>query len=344
MPKASASSSKVKYGNTTQVTLNVSGLGPKPVIHCDGSQLLGYELLIGQLIDVAYDGVNFEAIGGVNNGGTVVLNQPRDFYVNGTTGSDTVYDGTAATVSGVQGPFQTIEKALATMQKYNLGGFYITIHIADGTYATTAEHGIVMPLPNGSGTVQLIGNTTDPRQVSIVNTASGSALLCNSGGDYNLMGLSLGATNYSPVDLGNGIWVGGSSNVVISNCNFNSVPSSTGGAHIFCAGGFVGIYGPTTISGSGGAHWEVGNGGTIVTQGAPLPTLSVLAPVSFQWFVKATTGGALNLGYASITGAGNVTGSKYNAIGNGVIDSRGLGVSYLPGSAAGTTASGGQYL
>lgn len=40
---------------------------------------------------------------------------------------------------------------------------------------------------------------------------------------------------------------------------------------------------------------------------------------------------------------GNVTGSKYKAQLNGVIDTQGAGVNYFPGNTAGSTSSGGQY-
>ena len=40
---------------------------------------------------------------------------------------------------------------------------------------------------------------------------------------------------------------------------------------------------------------------------------------------------------------GNVTGPKYFATLNGVINTQGAGVNYFPGTAAGTTAQGGQY-
>jgi hypothetical protein len=47
---------------------------------------------------------------------------------------------------------------------------------------------------------------------------------------------------------------------------------------------------------------------------------------------------------SGITGAGNVTGLKFNVSGNSIINTFGGGTSYLPGSGAGITATGGQYL
>ena len=44
------------------------------------------------------------------------------------------------------------------------------------------------------------------------------------------------------------------------------------------------------------------------------------------------------------TFSGSATGKRFEATVNGVIYSSGAGASYLPGNAAGTTATGGQYI
>jgi hypothetical protein len=57
----------------------------------------------------------------------------------------------------------------------------------------------------------------------------------------------------------------------------------------------------------------------------------------------------LSLGNAVITGysdtfSGSATGARHSVTGNGYLFTNGAGASYLPGNAAGSTASGGQYL
>jgi hypothetical protein len=49
------------------------------------------------------------------------------------------------------------------------------------------------------------------------------------------------------------------------------------------------------------------------------------------------------LGFSSITGAANVSGSKFNVNQNGIIAVNGLGDNYFPGTIAGSRSSGGQY-
>lgn len=53
-----------------------------------------------------------------------------------------------------------------------------------------------------------------------------------------------------------------------------------------------------------------------------------------------------NLGVAFIDNngySGSATGARFNANNNGVIFTAGQGASYLPGSTAGSTSTGGQY-
>ena len=51
---------KVGHTNTGPTTLNVSGLGPVLVVKANGSTLSAGDLAGGQVLDVIYDGVNFQ--------------------------------------------------------------------------------------------------------------------------------------------------------------------------------------------------------------------------------------------------------------------------------------------
>lgn len=46
----------------------------------------------------------------------------------------------------------------------------------------------------------------------------------------------------------------------------------------------------------------------------------------------------------SMTFSGSATGKRYDVATNGVINTNGGGATYFPGSVAGTTATGGQYV
>lgn len=331
---------KLSHANTSTVVINVSGIGSVSLVHVDGSEIVSGELFAGQLIEVAYDGAKFELIAGGAPGGCVTLTAPRDFYVNNSTGND-LFDGTSANVSGSNtGPFKTIQQALSTLRKYNLGGWSFNIHVADGTYATAST--VVFPMPNGSGAVNLIGNATNPAAVQI-SSSLGSCWAANAGGNYSINGFSFSAPtpNAPGGDPGNGIWWI-ATQTYIYNCSFGGCA----GAHIYCgpAGGIYVWGGTITITGGAGiAHQAVLNG-TLYNNNVAPPALNIANAVSFVEFVSAGNGGQARPIWSSITGAANVSGAKYLAAGNGVIDSGGRGVSYLPGSTAGTTSSGGQYL
>ena len=333
---------KMAYGNTSHVTVNISGLGQVPVIHVDQTPINPYELIAGQLIEIAFDGANFEVIAGAGIGGAVTMTAPQNLYVNANTGSDAIYDGTSATVgSGSVGPFKTVEKALHTMAKYNLGGWNFNIYVADGVYTTTT--GTYFPLPNGSGQVNLIGNTTNPANVSIFNTGAGSCWLGVAGGQYSINGFSFRATAPAGGDGGNGIWFGGANVLTIGKCIWNSVP----GIHIQCGpAGTVYITDDMTISGPAISHMTALFNAIIYNSKLPIPpNLTITSPVTMSsGFAVSNNGAQIQCGYGTITGAGSVTGPKYLAYANGVVNTLGGGASYLPGSSPGSVSSGGQYL
>jgi hypothetical protein len=100
-----------------------------------------------------------------------------------------------------------------------------------------------------------------------------------------------------------------------------------------------------TVFGDAAAHIGVGPGGTIQTGTyAPnLPSVVISNPISLQTWISANSGGVAQVLYSAITGAGNVSGAKFVASLNGVINSNGNGINYYPGNSAGITQSGGQY-
>jgi hypothetical protein len=335
---------KVANLNTGAVTINVNGVGPVPLIHGDLSPLIAWEINIGQIIDVVYDGAgNFQLLSGGPSTTQPMLTAPRSVYVNGATGSDTAYDGSQATISGTHGPFQTIQHALSVMTRYNLGGWSFNIYVADGTYTTTTQ--ILFPTPNGSGTVNLIGNSANPANVLIYNTGSGSCFLAIKGGNYYAAGFSFRSTASAPGDAGNGIYIANGTTWGLGNCSFGLV----NGSHILSgpSSAFF-IAGNTTITGGStggfGAHLNATINGTVLVDTATPWNLTITAPVNLPDFVAATDGGQARPIYGTITGAGNVTGAKFVASSNGVIETQGRGVNYLPGTTAGALLTGGQYV
>ncbi|MHC2277327.1 hypothetical protein ACVME8_003938 [Bradyrhizobium diazoefficiens] len=154
---------KIGNTNTGASVLNVNALGPKPIRHpADNSELSAGELKQGAIACFIYDGVYFHLVwssGGAASvsGGTIYLTKPVDFYVDANIGNDT-YDGlSAAFTTGIHGPFRTLQKASNTINPYNLNGFDVRVHVADGNYGAFR-----LPSPSGTGTVSWLGNNPSP--------------------------------------------------------------------------------------------------------------------------------------------------------------------------------------
>lgn len=330
---------KMGFSNTSHVDVNVSNIGLVPLVHFDSTPVQAWELLAGQMIEIAYDGANFQMLSGGAPGGLIFLNAPRDLYVNGATGSDTAFDGTSAVVSGGQGPFKTVAKALAQMQKYNLAGWDFNIHVADSTYNSNI---VQFPTPNGSGRVNMIGNNSNPLACQIINNVGGSCFSVQGGGTWTISGFYFAAPIGKPGDPGNGIWISGGAGCISGALAFGA----TNGAHMQAGpGGSMLNGGPITIYGGASSHEFVFANGVLLNNNPSNPALTIVNASNFSsGFCKADGGGQIGALYSSFTGYGLVTGPKYSATANGVVSTGGSGASYLPGNSAGATASGGQYV
>jgi hypothetical protein len=353
---------KIAHDITGAATLNCNALGPQHIVHIDGSDLGAAELKGGSITCFEYDGTNFQIawstgtrIGGsgVNPGAPIYLTAPTDYYVDNTAGSDTLYDGTtAAVVAGTtHGPFKTIQKACDQVPKYNLNGWTITIHVADGNYAPFSAR----PM-NGSGSVRITGNPATPANCTIAGVGATAANFSFTGGTYYFEGFSLSSSGTpGPGDplcciaiAGNTttVWIGAmrfgpcasaSIAVGLGALTGNSTPgvawTIVGGASgwappyngnfIFCGGGQVG--------------YTAGGG----------PNITIANAVNFPGgFIGSWSFGNFGLLYSSLAGAANVSGPRFYVTGISLIQSGGGGLNYWPGSVAGTAvaASGGYYV
>jgi hypothetical protein len=104
-------------------------------------------------------------------------------------------------------------------------------------------------------------------------------------------------------------------------------------------GGMVEITGNYSISGNAGSHW-IAVQGQVRCQGR---TITLTGTRAFSAaFAEAQDPGLVIVDGNTFSGA--ATGKRYNAVSNGVIRTNGAGANYLPGDAAGTTTTGGQYI
>ena len=131
---------------------------------------------------------------------------------------------------------------------------------------------------------------------------------------------------------------GAGSTVGISGLDFGATTDS----HIAVYGqSTLGIEGNYTVSGgAGGAHWGITNGAMITGGGR---TVTISAAVTIATWAVGSLLGKLDVSGMTFTNKANVIGTRYWLGTNAVCNTGGGGASYLPGTVAGSSATGGQY-
>jgi hypothetical protein len=298
-----------------------------------------------------YDGTEWQVLVGSSRppGGLSYLDHNITWYVNQSIGSDTNYDGTVdgvtQPISGTHGPFATIQRAVTETKKYNLNGFDQFIMVAAGAYTGMVSMGET----NGTGTVHLVGNNTTPASctLSISPSPYQQSGFSQTDGNYAISGFRISVSS-GPFngDPGDGITVS-NGKLQLSNLQFGPCVR----AHI--AAGFNSTLtlepGTITIEGAANAtdHLLCALSSDIVVSNivANQPSLNILGPVTFSGqFIYASNNATALVLYQSITGASNVTGQRYSAQSNAVINTNGAGANYYPGTIAGVVSSGGEYV
>jgi hypothetical protein len=251
-----------------------------------------------------------------------LLKAPRTYYVR-TDGNDS----NTGLTNDAAGAFLTIQKAVnVTLETVDLGGFNVTIQVGDGTYTA----GVIVRGPQtGTGTITIQGNATTPGNV-IVST-SGSSILVDNRATLIVRDMELRTST-------NGVCL---QILTASTCYFQNIrfgPSAIG--HIQAASGtWVVPTGSYTISGSAPNHLLITHGGSVYAVGVTVTLTGT--PNWSDTFVHMELCGTFRA--EAFTFSGAATGKRYNVVMNSTLQTYGAGPNYLPGSIAGTTATGGQY-
>jgi hypothetical protein len=321
---------KAANTNTGATTLTVNGLGAKPVVRRDGSALIPGDIVAGAVQDYVYDGANFQMPGAAAIG-RLVLSANTTLYVNASTGSDTLYDGSAATVSGSRGPFKTIGKAVASAFVYGPSNYALTIQIADGTY----NESVSIPSIGGPALV-LNGNSGTPSNV-LITSAAGSCISVRGPNAVTVSNLKVVCSDASSA----GMSVNGSG----ASLETSNTVSGTCAGYVFLAnGGGSALVGDHTFAGNCTYGFATSRNGALSLNGGSVYTIST--SITVNAFATGESGGSMEVPLVSVptfVNPGNVTGKKYALVLNAVLNTRGQGASYFPGTVAGTTATGGQY-
>jgi hypothetical protein len=260
-------------------------------------------------------------------GGRELLTANRTYYVR-ADGSDS----NTGLADSAAGAFLTIQKAVDAAAALDLGLYDAIIQIADGTW--TAPVSLKSTL--GAGKVILRGNPAAPANVTLSTSAADAVKADGVSGHYELDGLKL-----QTAGSGHGINIASLSpgllldfrNMDFGACaNFHIVNEA--GAKIRATGDY-------TISGSAAYHcWLAYSGSTFECVGR---TVILTGTPNFSGaFVRAAYATSVAIYANAFSGA--ATGKRYDVVGNASVFTNAAGAAALPGNAAGTVASGGQYI
>ena len=275
------------------------------------------------------------------------------FYVNGTTGSDTLDSGRGESAAK---PFKTIQAAINYItDNYNVSRYTATIILAEGTYEENVR---LYSYTSGGGHISIFGpNFTDgnPKAVILGSLSSNSDAGTWYFGRIKIQNKpntnSTGTLGYYGISVASGVFL------TIEGCVIDI--SEPGPANTWKAamntynGGTIQIHSNSTDKGlvvNSGTATDVdyilvaANGSQIILDSDMEinsniknggNVLEVYENSIFRVYTRS--------GFSKPVISGTVTGKRYDAYLNGIINTRGGGTEYIPGTIAGTTATGGQY-
>jgi hypothetical protein len=322
----------VKLANTITgaCTINVNGLGAKAVTLGDATNP-PYNVFVANMdLLLEYDGTEYQI---VNTSAGMFYRRPTanyNIYVNTATGSDSLYDGTSASVgTGTSGPFKTIGRAISAAWSYAPSQFTITIQVAAGTYNESVS------TPQSAGPSVIINGAS---AASVTVIASGS-LSCFVSQGPNFLTAQNVTVQCNPAGVAAFLATTGSS-MLTSNTASNAcgyVFAASQGASLAPGNHTFNSSCSSLYFAQAGASINLANA-THTFSGAIAVTASAL--VLNGTITVLTTGSNTPITFVN---PNFVSGPKYLATLNGVINSESQGVNYFPGSAPGTTQTGGQY-
>lgn len=224
-------------------------------------------------------------------------------------------DSNSGLADSAGGAFLTLDYAVAEALRFYAGA---TIMVGAGTFST--------------------GYANDaPGRVSIVGAGVGATTIQ---GLIAQAGQRIEVSNCKIVSDGTGLFADGfgaeigATDIEFGACDYTHAWATNGGVIV------LSVY---SVSGGGGSHLRAESFGRMTCD--DVATLAANVSFSDGWVVCDGGLGLVRYDGGSIDLAGHtVTGKRYDIQAGSVCNTYGGGASFLPGSIAGTTASGGQYL
>lgn len=242
-----------------------------------------------------------------------------------TDGND-ANDGSANTAGAAKA---TINGAISyAKQRYNLAGVSLTVRLGvAGTYAP-------FDAISCGGTVTILGDAAAQNDYVI----SGARPAYCQAANIILRGVQLYNTTtthstchaaYGGVFFLDDVTLGGAGS------------GNTGTAHLYAdTGGVITGQGDITVQSNQGSAFFCRGGDIQLTSGI---AIAFVGSPSFA-LATATVRGPNMMQAQGVVFSGAANGARYSVVANGVLDTLGGGASFIPGSSAGSTSSGGQYI
>jgi hypothetical protein len=257
------------------------------------------------------------------------LTAPRTYFVR--TGGN---DSNSGLLNTDVGAFRTIQRAIDVAASLDVRGFPVTVQIADGTYAQSL---FCRPMTGVFGDFGLIlrGNIGNPAAVQI-QAAPGLAAI--SGFYLGNSVVQVEGVHLSSVS-GSGVFTDGAGDLRLRNV----IMAGCAGYHLAAFNNSqIRLSGTLFIQGSAGTHLGA-IGGSIEMTGFDVLFQTNIA---FAFTAVAESLGRIRqtVGGQFVAGGFAVTGQRYLASTNAIINSGARGANHWPGSSAGGVNTGGQYL
>lgn len=307
---------KIASTNTGPVTLDLGG-GAKSVTTPSGSPMQSTDLSGGGVYSFIYNGQNWIVL----LEGQRVLDGDITLYVR-ADGSDS-NDGIVNTSARA---FLTIQAAVtAAQRRYVSTGYSVTIRVNTGAYAPFRVVG-------AGTTINIVGDETTPDNCIIASNNSTAPVSASRGATINVSGFALSSVS------GSLLLSQDRSSIGVGKCRL----------------GISGVYQIYVLQNStvtltddievvGGARSLAVASSSGVFNGAS-KNITFVGAVNYSTATFWGNNGTLTVSGMTFGNPANVSGKRYQADVNGLIWTAGAGANFVPGTIAGTTGTGGQYL
>lgn len=264
------------------------------------------------------------------------LAKSTKIYVNGSIGSDTDYDGSNGTIIGGRGPFRTITRAMQYASEFGPSPYTLTIEIAKNVYdeaVATPSYAIPNLIIQGEDDI-------NPSNVVVTGAANSHTFSIKGPNTVTVRNLKVTASNPGTANCGFIVSSGASlstKNTISGACNY-AVFEAIGNSTL--------TPGQHTFAGDSAYAFSAINSGYIPlskTTGEFTIANAIAIGTAFVYASAAGIVGMSSGNQPTFNGAAYVTGKRYIATLNGIINTAGLGPQGLPGTVDGSISDGGQY-